>query len=98
MGNGIYLTQFGPSISKDDVAKNNFDGLTKNWEDKIKDGKTDVVFEMTLPKHKVQNHSTVLKRDVYLHRGNINLSKVKDVKIHVKTGDKTYKTVKNLTK
>ena len=75
------------------VAKNNFDGYTKQWEDKIKDGKTDVVFEMTLPKHKVQNHSTVLKRDVYLHPGNINLSEVKDVKIHVKTGDKTYKTL-----
>ena len=75
------------------VAKNNFDGYTKQWEDKIKDGKTDVVFEMTLPKDKVQDHSTELNRDVHLHPGDINLSEVKDVKVHVKTGDKTYKTL-----
>jgi hypothetical protein len=52
-----------------------------------------VVFEMTLPKDKVQDHSTELNRDVHLHPGDINLSEVKDVKVHVKTGDKTYKTL-----
>jgi hypothetical protein len=75
------------------VAKNNYDGLTKQWEDKIQDGKTDIVFEMTLPKDKVQNHSTELKRDVHLHPGNIKFSEVKDLKVHLKTGDKTYKTL-----
>ena len=92
-GDGTYLTQLGPSNSKHAVAINNFDGYTKQWEGKIQDGKTDVVFEMKLPKDKVQDHSRELNRDVHLHRGNINFSEVKDLKVHVKTGDKAYTTV-----
>jgi hypothetical protein len=68
-----YLTKLGPSNSKHSVAKNNFDGYRKRWNRKIKDGKTDVVFEMKLPKKKVQNHSRELKRDVHLHRGTFNV-------------------------
>ena len=92
-GDGTYLTQLGPSNSKHAVAKNNLDGYTKQWEGKIQDGKTDVVFEMKLPKERVQDHSRELKRDVHLYPGNINFSQVKDLKIHVKTGDKAYKTL-----
>ena len=94
-GDGAYLTKLGPSNSKHEAATNNFDGRTKQWENKIQDGKTDVVFEMKLSKDKVQDHSRELKRDVHLHPGNINFSEVKDLKVHVKTGDKTYKTLES---
>ena len=47
---------------------------------------------MKLSKDKVQDHSRELKRDVHLHPGNINFSEVKDLKVHVKTGDKAYTT------
>ena len=62
-------------------------------EGNIQDGKTDVVFEMKLPKERVQDHSRELNRNVHLHPGNINFSEVKDLKIHVKTGDKVYTTL-----
>ena len=65
---------------------------TKQWENKIQDAETDVVFEMKLSKDKVQGHSRELKRGVHLHPGNINCSEVKDLKVHVKTGDKAYTT------
>ena len=93
-GDGAYLTKLGPSNSKHEVAKNNFDGYTNQWQGKMKEGKTDVVFEMKLPKKKVQDHSRELKRDVHLHHGTIHFSKVKDLKIHLKTGDKAYRTFK----
>ena len=93
-GDGAYLTKLGPSNSKHEVAKNNFDGYTNQWQGKMKEGKTDVVFEMKLPKKKVQDHSRELKRDVHLHDGTIHFSKVKDLKIHLKTGDKAYRTFK----
>jgi hypothetical protein len=93
MGDGTYLTQLSPFNSKHAVAKNNFDGYTKQWEGNIQDGKTDVVFEMKLPKERVQDHSRELNRNVHLHPGNINFSEVKDLKIHVKTGDKVYTTL-----
>ena len=51
-GDGAYLTKLGPSNSKHEVAKNNFDGYTNQWQGKMKEGKTDVVFEMKLPKKK----------------------------------------------
>ena len=75
------------------MAENNSDGLTKHWEAKIQDRKTDVVFEMKLPKERVQDHSRELKRDIHLYPGNINFSEVEDLKVHVKTGDKAYKTL-----
>ena len=92
-GDGAYLTQLGPSNSKHAVAKNNFDGRTNQWEGKIQDGKTDVVIEMKLPKERVQDHSRELGRDVHLYPGSINFSEVKDLKVHVKTGDKAYTTL-----
>ena len=98
VGNGAYLTQLGPSNAKHEVAKNNFDGLMKQWKGKVQNGKTDVVFEMKLPKDKIQDHSRELKRDVHLHPGNINLSEVKDLKVHVRTGDKDFTTVAVETK
>jgi hypothetical protein len=53
---------------------------------------------MKLSKDKVQDHSRELKRGVHLHPGNINFSEVKDLKVHVKTGDKTYKTLESTKK
>lgn len=93
MGNGVYLTKLGPVIPKHVVAKNNFDGFIKQWKDKIQDGKTTIVLEMKLPKDKVQNHTDTLKRNVYLHPGNIYLSEVKDLKIHVRRGDTDFTTI-----
>ena len=91
-GDGAYLNQLGPSTSKYAVAKNNFDGCTQQWKDKIQDGKADVVFEMKLPKERVQDHSSELGRDIHRHHGNINFSEVKDLKVYLKTGDKAYTT------
>ena len=79
MGNGVYLTKLGPLNTRYKVAKNNFDGLLKQWKDKVQDGKTEIVFEMKLPKDKVQNHTNTLNRDVYLHPGNIYFIEVRDV-------------------
>ena len=94
LGDGTYFTHdLGPSNSRHAVAKNNFDGDTTYWESKLQGGKTDIVFEMKLPKDKVQDHSSELKRDVHLHPGSINLNKVKDLKMHIRTGDKAYKTL-----
>lgn len=97
-GDGAYLTQLGPSNSKHAVAKNNFDGYTNQWQGKMQEGKTDVVFEMKLPKERVQDHSYELNRDVHLHPGNIHFSEVKDLKVHVKTGEKAYTTLRQKRK
>ena len=92
-GDGAYLTKLGPSNSKHEAAKSNFDGVRSNGKIKFK-----IVFEMKLSKDKVQDHSRELKRDGHLHPGNINFSEVKDIKVHVKTGDKTCKTLESTKK
>lgn len=93
-GPGTYVTKYGPSISQDEVAKNNFDGSAKYWESKKQDGKTQAIFQMQLPKDKVQDFSSELNRNVHVHRGNINLKEAKDVKLHMRTGDKYCQTLK----
>ena len=91
-GNGAYLTKFGPSVSKHDVAKNNYDGQPTYWKSKSSDGKTDTSFEMKFPKDTIQ--ATKSERDVHVHPGNINLKEVKDLKLHMRIGDKHYETLK----
>lgn len=92
MGNGVYLTKLGPLNTRHEVAKNNFDGWLKRWKDKVKDGKTEIVFEMKLPKDKVKNYTKILKRNVYLHPGNIYFIEVRDPKVHVRTDDTDFIT------
>jgi hypothetical protein len=92
MGNGTYLTQLDPSISKQEVAKNNYDGDTNYWKSQIKADKTEAVIEVKFRKDEVQNYSSELQRDVHVHPGSISMEKVKDPMLHIKTGDKTYIT------
>ena len=87
VGDGTYLTKYGPSTPRTVVAKNNW---PRYWEHQIRNGKTDIAFEMSLPN--VKNYSHLVNRDVYLYPAHINLLEVQGLKVHSKTGDTTYNT------
>lgn len=38
VGDGTYLTKLGPSHSMQKIAKNNYDGTTANYQDKVNSG------------------------------------------------------------
>lgn len=88
VGDGAYLTKYGPSTPRTVVAKNNW---PRYWEHQIRNGKTDIAFEMSLPN--VKNYSHLVNRDVYLYPAHINLLEVQGLKVHSKTGDTTYNTL-----
>ncbi|KAH3869200.1 hypothetical protein DPMN_032361 [Dreissena polymorpha] len=73
-GPGTYLTKIGPYASKEEVAKNNYDGRQAFWESKL--GKTDVVLEIETTAKKYHGD-----RDVYKHDGDIPRNDIKKVYI-----------------
>ena len=89
MGSGTYLTQLGPSNSKLEVAKNNYDTNPQFYERKIQQGKTDACIEVVLPKNEVEVYSGKSQRDVHRYPGSIDLTKVKNKKSWIKTGETT---------
>ncbi|XP_060601428.1 uncharacterized protein LOC132754756 [Ruditapes philippinarum] len=86
-GPGTYLTKNGPDKSRSEVARNNYDGITKQfYESKIKEGKVDVAIEVKVPKGTVQP-CPASGRDVHLYKGDLKLSDVKEVNVHVRGND-----------
>ena len=90
-GPGTYGTKLGPDVSKDAVARNNYDGMTRYWESKR--DKADVAFEFKVTTSKVEDHSTP-GRSVLKHKGDIKLTDVKDLKVHVRDDKGGYQTYK----
>lgn len=72
-GKGTYVTKLGPKISKDKIAKNNYDGGTNYWKRHRDHGKTDVALEIKIiPKKLTSVNAT--GRDVYKVIGGIPVS------------------------
>lgn len=84
-GKGTYVNSLGPSVSKSVVLKNNYDGMIP-----IDQRKADVVFELQVPKERVQAVKT--SRNVLKVIGSIKLDS--NTRIHDRTTGKTYKPPK----
>jgi hypothetical protein len=86
-GPGTYLTKNGPEKSRSEVARNNYDGMTKQfYTSKIQEGKTDVAIEVKVKKDRVKPCSAG-DRDVHLYQGDLKLSDAKEVNVHVRGRD-----------
>ncbi|XP_060581726.1 uncharacterized protein LOC132738277 [Ruditapes philippinarum] len=75
-GDGVYLTEIGPSSSRSIVAKNNYDDKKRGWEKKIEEGKTEVAIKIKIKRSKVKLCPG--NRNVYLYKGDLYLSDVEE--------------------
>lgn len=93
-GNGTYVTRMGPQKSKDEIAKNNYDGATKYWEDHRDQGKADVALEIKLPRNKITSVKAS-GRDVCKGQGDIHVSSIHKVHIRDKDDQNKFTTLSN---
>lgn len=77
-GQGVYTTTYGPENSKTFIAINNYDG---GWGYQLAQGKVDHCVEFKVPTSNVEKVPLV-GRDVYVHRGPIDLNYAHSVKFH----------------
>lgn len=89
-GPGMYATTHGPHNSKADIARNNYDGK-KLWGKMESQGKVDHCVEFHVPKSNVER-APAKDRDVWVHKGPVDLNNAKDVKFHVRQSDGKFKT------
>ena len=88
-GQAAYLTTKGVDSSRHDIAHNNYDGAYKaNYE------KTQAAISVDVPRRDVSHVRTGDGRDIYTHKGDINLSN-KTHALHVRQSDGTTKTYTN---
>lgn len=52
-GTGVYVCRKGPEYSKEEIAKNNYDGSTSFYQQQIDKGKANVVLEIEYERSKV---------------------------------------------
>ena len=69
-GDGVYLTTLDPKLGKDIVIQNNWDGVTRNSEEKM-----ECYFEILMPSSKVTRAKE--KRDIQIFTGELALSQYK---------------------
>ena len=78
-GAGAYFTTLGPETSKMDVALNNYGPNAAAAM--VKRGRTDAVVEVTVQKKDVEH--VLDQRDIWVHRGDLQLHKNMEPKFHV---------------
>ncbi|KAH3869195.1 hypothetical protein DPMN_032356 [Dreissena polymorpha] len=82
-GSGIYLTTIGPYASKEEVARNNYDGQQDLWENKLI--KTEVVLEIETTAKKYNGDRGVYKCDGDILLQHIKKVYIRDEKANIQT-------------